>query len=50
MVKDALKVPKIAFTPKQKIRDAANSVDIDKGTATTSYSGGSSESNDVSFD
>ena len=35
--KDALKTPKIVFTPKQKMRDAANKVElsIDKGTVTT---------------
>ena len=40
--KDALKTPKIVFTPKQKMRDAANKVElsIDKGTVTTSSSGG----------
>ena len=27
-VKDALKNPKIIFTPKQKMRDAANSVEL----------------------
>lgn len=34
-VKDALKTPKIVFTPKQKMRDAANSVElsIDRSTA-----------------
>ena len=33
-VKDALKTPKIVFTPKQKMRDAANAVElsIDKGS------------------
>ena len=50
-VKDALKTPKIVFTPKQKMRDAANKVElsIDKGTVTTSSSGGSGEGNDGSF-
>ncbi len=35
-VKDALKTPKIVFTPKQKMRDAANSVElsVDRGTTT----------------
>lgn len=28
IVCDALKTPKIVFTPKQKIRDAANSVEL----------------------
>lgn len=39
-VKDALKTPKIVFTPKQKIRDAANALElsIDKSTATASSS------------
>ena len=54
-VKDALKTPKIVFTPKQKMRDAANKVElsIDRGTVTTSSSGGTSggsgEGNDGSF-
>lgn len=54
-VKDALKTPKIVFTPKQKMRDAANAVElsIDRGTVTTSSSGstsgGSGEGNDGSF-
>ena len=54
-VKDALKTPKIIFTPKQKMRDAANKVElsIDRGTVTTSSSGstsgGSGEGNDGSF-
>ena len=36
--KDALKTPKIVFTPKQKMRDAAKKVElsIDRGTTTTS--------------
>jgi len=46
-VKDALKTPKIVFTPKQKMRDAANAVElsIDKGMVTTSSSGGTSGGN-----
>lgn len=54
-VADALKTPKITFTPKQKMRDAANKVElsIDKGTVTTSSSGGTSggsgEGSDGSF-
>lgn len=50
-VKDALKTPKIVFTPKQKMRDAANSVElsIDKSTVTTSSSGGSNESGEGTF-
>ena len=53
--KDALKTLKIVFTPKQKMRDAANKVElsIDKGTVTTSSSGGTSggdgEGSDGSF-
>ena len=53
--KDALKTPKIVFTPKQKMRDAANKVElsIDRDTVTTSSSGstsgGSGEGNDGSF-
>ena len=37
-VKDALKAPKIVFTPKQKMRDAANQVElsIDRGTSAAS--------------
>lgn len=39
-VKDALKTPKIVFTPKQKMRDAANAVElsIDKSSVTASSS------------
>lgn len=50
-VKDALKTPKIVFTPKQKMRDAANAVElsIDKDTVTTSSSGGSNESGEGTF-
>jgi len=54
-VANALKTPKIVFTPKQKMRDAANKVElsIDKDTVTTSSSGstsgGSGEGNDGSF-
>ena len=50
-VKDALKTPKIVFTPKQKMRDAANSVElsIDKSSATTSSSGSSNESGEGTF-
>lgn len=50
-VKDALKTPKIVFTPKQKMRDAANSVElsIDKSTATTSSSAGSNEGGEGTF-
>lgn len=50
-VRDALKTPKIVFTPKQKMRDAANSVElsIDKSSITASSSGGSNESGDGTF-
>lgn len=50
-VKDALKTPKIVFTPKQKMRDAANSVElsIDKSSITASSSGGSNESGEGTF-
>lgn len=43
-VKDALNTPKIVFTPKQKMRDAANSVElsIDRSTVTQA-TGGSGE-------
>lgn len=49
-VKDALKTPKIVFTPKQKMRDAANAVELSinrpkKETA----SGGSNEGGEGSF-
>ncbi len=41
-VKDALKTPKIVFTPKQKMRDAANKVElsIDRAGMTTEPGGG----------
>ena len=50
-VKDALKTPKIVFTPKQKMRDAANSVElsIDKSSITASSSAGSNESGEGTF-
>ena len=40
-VKDALKNPKIVFTPKQKMRDAANAVElsIDRGKKETTSGG-----------
>lgn len=43
-VKDALKTPKIVFTPKQKMRDAANAVElsIDRDTVTKADSGSTS--------
>ena len=41
-VADALKTPKITFTPKQKMRDAANAVElsIDRSSVKTSTTGG----------
>ena len=41
-VANALKTPKIVFTPKQKMRDAANAVElsIDKGSVKSSTGGG----------
>ena len=52
-VKDALKTPKIVFTPKQKMRDAANAVElsIDRSavkasTGGTATPGGSTGGND----
>ena len=41
-VKDALKTPKIVFTPKQKMRDAANAVElsIDRSSVKSSTGGG----------
>ena len=43
-VKDALKNPKIVFTPKQKMRDAANQVElsVDRDSLKASACGGSS--------
>lgn len=45
-VKDALKTPKIVFTPKQKMRDAANAVElsIDRDTVTKAENGGETNS------
>ncbi len=45
-VKGALKTPKITFTPKQKMRDAANNVElsIDRSTVTKAGSGSTSGS------
>lgn len=42
--KDALKTPKIVFTPKQKMRDAANKVElsVDRDSLKASAGGGSS--------
>ena len=47
-VKDALKNPKIVFTPKQKMRDAANQVElsIDHGTGSDVTTPGGSDGND----
>lgn len=47
-VKDALKTPKITFTPKQKMRDAANAVElsIDKGSVKSSSGGGTTTNPD----
>ena len=44
-VADALKTPKIVFTPKQKMRDAANSVElsIDRSTVKASTGGTATE-------
>ena len=41
-VKNALKTPKIVFTPKQKMRDAANAVElsIDRSAVKASTGGG----------
>lgn len=49
-VADALKTPKITFTPKQKMRDAANAVElsIDQDKKETA-SGGSNEGGEGSF-
>ena len=49
-VADALKTPKITFTPKQKMRDAANAVElsIDRPKKETA-SGGSNEGGEGSF-
>ena len=49
-VADALKTPKITFTPKQKMRDAANAVElsIDRPKQETA-SGGSNEGGEGSF-
>lgn len=47
-VKDALKNPKIIFTPKQKMRDAANSVElsIDRSSVKASTGGGTTTNPD----
>ena len=47
-VADALKTPKITFTPKQKMRDAANAVElsIDRSSVKASTSGGTTTNPD----
>lgn len=47
-VADALKTPKITFTPKQKMRDAANSVElsIDRSSVRASTGGGTTTNPD----
>ena len=47
-VADALKTPKITFTPKQKMRDAANAVElsIDRGSVKASTGGGTTTNPD----
>ena len=49
-VKDALKTPKIVFTPKQKMRDSANAVElsIDRSAVKASTGGGSATEPDGS--
>lgn len=49
-VADALKTPKIVFTPKQKMRDAANAVElsINKGSVKSSTGGGTTTNPDES--
>ena len=46
-VADALKTPKIVFTPKQKMRDAANAVElsIDRSSVKSSTGGGTTTTN-----
>ena len=46
-VADALKTPKITFTPKQKMRDAANKVElsIDRSSVKSSTGGGTTTTN-----
>ena len=46
-VKDALKTPKIVFTPKQKMRDAANAVElsIDRSSVKASTGDGTTATN-----
>ena len=46
-VADALKTPKITFTPKQKMRDAANAVElsIDRSSVKSSTGGGTTTTN-----
>lgn len=47
-VANAIKTPKIVFTPKQKMRDAANKVElsIDKGSVKSSTGGGTTTNPD----
>lgn len=47
-VTNALKTPKITFTPKQKMRDAANKVElsIDQGSVKASTGGGTTTNPD----
>ena len=51
-VKDALKTPKLGFTPKQKMRDAANSVElsIDRSSVKASTGGGTTTNPDEGYE
>lgn len=51
-VKDALKTPKIVFTPKQKMRDAANAVElsIDRSSVKASTGGGTTTEPDEGYE
>lgn len=46
-VKDALKTPKITFTPKQKMRDAANAVELSIDRPKSTSSGEENEEGDL---
>ena len=46
-VKDALKTPKITFTPKQKMRDAANKVELSIDRSTVASAGVENEEGDL---
>lgn len=46
-VKDALKTPKITFTPKQKMRDAANKVELSIDRPKSTSSGEENEEGDL---